>query len=570
MKNEKIVKRYKSLKSDRSDVEEVWKLLERFVMPFRGRFFMQKEADGKPDWRRREIYDSTAIDAAAALAASLQGNLVSPAVRWFDLKYSDDGINKEDAAREWLEEASEGVYYALQESNFNLQVAECFMDLVGFGTTILVEEAGTEQDPLDFSAIPIREAYFEEGYRGDIVNFYRKLEWSAVQIADRFAPDGNTEALPECVKAKLESDNVTADNKFEIVFCVFRRSAQEIGAVDLTQPLPAKRRPYGFKYVLATTQEMLGEEGGYYEMPAYVVRWRTTAGSKWGHSPGLPVLSTIMTLNQATQATLESAEKMFEPPIMTTQRGLIGDLDMRRGGINIVNDMNDLAPLPVGGDVNAGIIMVEDLRGQIRRAFYEDQLELKDSPAMTATEANIRYELMQRLLGPTLGRLQSDLLDPLISRTLAILIRAGEISAPPEVALEGKGGVDVEYLGPLPRSQKADKAAAMLGWMGQIAALIEIKPEVADIPSWDDLFIEIGHLTGVPATVINSKEEIKIIRDTRAKELAARQKAEQAAAEGEAMRSMGEGAQAMSTGMAALPPEAIRALQGSVPPRGNR
>lgn len=565
MKKERILRRYNALKTDRTEVEEVWKLLERFVMPFRGRFYMEKETDQKPDWRRREIYDSTAIDAAGSLAASLQGNLVSPSVRWFDLIFRDNKTNKEDAAREWLEEASDKIYYQLQQSNFNLETSEGFMDLVSFGTMAIIEEEGDE-DVLDFSCVPIRECYFEEDSKGEVYNFYRKLEWSAVQIADKFAPDGNFENLPDVVKARLEADDIREDNRFEICFCIYRRPLSEIGTVDLSQPLEPKRRPFGFRYIMAEGCFELGEEGGYYEMPAFVPRWRTTAGSRWGNAPGLPVLSTIMTLNQATQATLESAEKMIEPPVMTTQRGLIGDLDIRRGGINIVNDMNDLAPFPVGGDINAGIIVVEDLRGQIRRAFFEDQLELKESPAMTATEVNVRYELMQRLLGPTLGRLQSDLLDPLIKRTMAILIRAGEIDMPPEEAMEG-GDIDVEYIGPLPRSQKADKAAAMLGWMGQIASLIEIKPEVADIPNWDNLFIEIGQLTGVPATVMNSLDEIKEIRDQRAAEMRRMQEAQQKQEEGKAMQEMAAGATDMTTAAEAVPPEAIAALQQSVPPR---
>jgi len=221
-----------------------------------------------------------------------------------------------------------------------------------------------------------------------------------------------------------------------------------------------------------------------------------------------------MSFNQAYELTLESALKQIEPPIMTTQRGLLSDMEMFAGGVNVVGDMQDLAPFPVGGDVNSGIVIIEDLRMQIRRAFYEDQLELKESPAMTATEVQVRYELMQRLLGPTLGRLQADLLDPLIKRTFFMLLRAGRIPFPTDI-LEQGDNIEVEYVGPLPRAQKSDKAAAMLGLYGQIATLAEINPGLLDIVDDTKLFIEVAELTGVPASVIRSRSEIKKIRDER-------------------------------------------------------
>ena len=69
---------------------------------------------------------------------------------------------------------------------------------------------------------------------------------------------------------------------------------------------------------------------------------------------------------------------------------------------------------------------------------------------------------------------------------------------------------------------------------------------------------------------MNSMEEIKAIRDQRAAEAQAMREAQERQAQGEAMRSMGDGMQSVQQGAAALPPEAIRALQGSIPPRDMR
>jgi hypothetical protein len=67
--------------------------------------------------------------------------------------------------------------------------------------------------------------------------------------------------------------------------------------------------------------------------------------------------------------------------------------------------------------------MEEQRRGAIRDAFYVNQLMMQSGPQMTATEVVQRNEEKMRLLGPVLGRLQSELLRPLIDRTFAILLR---------------------------------------------------------------------------------------------------------------------------------------------------
>jgi len=48
---------------------------------------------------------------------------------------------------------------------------------------------------------------------------------------------------------------------------------------------------------------------------------------------------------------------------------------------------------------------IAEMQQQIRSRFYTDELQLKDSPQMTAMESQIRYELMQRILGAPLNHL---------------------------------------------------------------------------------------------------------------------------------------------------------------------
>ena len=70
------------------------------------------------------------------------------------------------------------------------------------------------------------------------------------------------------------------------------------------------------------------------------------------------------------------------------------------------------------------------LRTAIRQAYYSDQLQLQEGPQMTATEVQVRYELMQRLFN--ISRFQSEFLNPLIERVFGIMFRAGALLPEPE------------------------------------------------------------------------------------------------------------------------------------------
>ena len=89
-----------------------------------------------------------------------------------------------------------------------------------------------------------------------------------------------------------------------------------------------------------------------------------------------------------------------------------------------------------------------------------DQLELNEGPQMTATEVQVRYELMQRLLGPTLGRLQSEFLNPIVERAFYSMLRGNALPPMPEVLQQIGGDLDIEYVGPLARSQKMDEVTS--------------------------------------------------------------------------------------------------------------
>ena len=94
-----------------------------------------------------------------------------------------------------------------------------------------------------------------------------------------------------------------------------------------------------------------------------------------------------------------------------------------------------LTPLEAPGKFDVSQLVIEDLRKRIRHALLGDMLGEPTNPTMTATEVLVRSDEMMRILGATYGRLQTELLTPLIERAVSILRKRGEI---PEVFLDGR------------------------------------------------------------------------------------------------------------------------------------
>lgn len=538
-----IVKRFDMLVSQRKTVEDVWDVINKLVVPFRGDFFRDISSEHAVTWRdNREIFDSTAVDAAGTLAASIHGSLTSPAIRWFELAFRSEILNDDKESRQWLEEAAHKCFLALQDSNFNLEANETYIDLVSYGTSMIIEEVEEKNgkfQKLNFQSVPVEETWFEQDHTGQANRSYRRYMWTVDQMATKFGVD----ALPESMQ-KMVLNPQSMDKKYRVILCIYPRDDKK--DADVSKVLAPKERPWGMKHVLHKDSFELGEEGGYYENPAFIPRWRKTSKSMWGHGPAMIALPDILTINQLVELILKSTEKVVDPPTKVTERGLLSDLDLEPAGMTVVRTMDSMMPYESGARFDVSQLQREQLKQAIRSIFYVDQLELKESPAMTATEVQTRYELMQRLLGPTLGRLQSDYLDPLVQRTFNILYRAGQFGELPAAITENnEGELDIIYTGPLVRAQRADIAQGVSRWVASLAELGAIVPEVLDIPNWDEIGKELGSLEGVPAKLMNSNTQIKKVRKDR-------MTAQAATAQGLEDQEVGKGRQELAAGETAL------------------
>jgi hypothetical protein len=534
-------KRLDTLQSSRKVVEQQWNLVREYVVPYRGNFLQEGVMESSVNWQEnRRVFDSTAINANNILASSIHGAVTNPSTQWFQFRFRDDKLSDHTEAAQWLHECGQIVFETLRDSNFNLQANECYLDLTSFGSAFITKEiledgAGGFEDFL-FQSIPLEEVFFEQDYRGRIQNVYRKMKWSAVQILSKFGDN-----TPDVIKEKAQ--NNATDQDITVVFAVYKREGSVAEASMVASP---ERRPYGYKYFLYEDSTQLGDEGGYYSMPALAMRWRKTSNSVWGNSPAMIAMPDIVTLNQLVELILDSLEKVVDPAIKVTERGLLSDLNLGPAGVNVLRSLEDMEAFESRARFDVAELNREKLQASIRSIFYVDQLELKEAPAMTATEVNVRYELMQRLLGPTLGRLESDFLDPLVSSAFADLMRYKRLPPMPAQVSEHKNPVlNIEYTGPMARAQKQDQAQSLTTFLGSVAQMMEVAPPMGARVDWNQAVVMLAEYTGVEPRVLKSEATMKKEQKQAEEQARRMQEAEIAGAEGQAMESIGKGEQLM-------------------------
>jgi len=154
-----------------------------------------------------------------------------------------------------------------------------------------------------------------------------------------------------------------------------------------------------------------------------------------------------------------------------------------------------LTPLEAPGKFDVSQLVLDDLRARIRHALMADALGQVDAPRMTATEVLERSAEMARILGATYGRLQSELLTPLIQRGLAILRRRREI---PDVVADGRV-VTLQYRSPLAQDQAKEDARNVINWIEMTAKL---GPDAGTVVDGAAAGRWLARTLGVPAELV--------------------------------------------------------------------
>jgi len=230
-------------------------------------------------------------------------------------------------------------------------------------------------------------------------------------------------------------------------------------------------------------------------------------------------------INVMSQTTIRAAQKQVDPPLLVPDDGFVLPVRTVPGGLNFYRSgtRDRIEPLNIGANNVLGLNMEEQRRKAIQAAFYVDQLLLGQGPQMTATEVVQRTEEKMRMLGPVLGRLQFELLQPLINRTYNILSRQKAFEVAPEFM--SNSDIEIEYVSPLAKAQRQGDVQSMMRFFEMVSPFAQVDPGVLDFIDTDGMTKEMIKILSIPASVVRGDEEIAELREQR--QAAQQQQAEQ-------------------------------------------
>ena len=487
-----LLKRYDRLKSQRQNWETHWQEVADYMQP-RKADVTKKRARG--DKRMEQVFDSSPIQAVELLAASLHGMLTNPSTPWFTLRFKDAEIDNEDEAKLWLEASTDAMYTAFNRSNFQQEIFELYHDLITFGTAAMFIEED-DDDIIKFSTRHINEVFIAENDKGRIDTIYRRFNISARAAIQKFG-----DAVSSDVQGK---SNKNPYDEVEILHAVYPRADFDPNKKD------KKNMPFESVYMEYKNGNELSV-GGFKEFPFVVPRYLKASNEIYGRSPAMTALPDVKMLNEMSKTTIKAAQKQVDPPLLVPDDGFLLPVRTVPGGLNFYRSgtRDRIEPLNIGANNPLGLNMEEQRRDSIRAVFYVNQLMMQQGPQMTATEVIQRNEEKMRLLGPVLGRLQSELLKPLIDRAFNILLRKNIFKPAPEF-LAGKD-VEIEYVSPLAKAQKSTELQSIMRGIEIMGSIANVAP-VFDYVNFDKLVRHLMDIVGVPQKVLKPQSQVNAER----------------------------------------------------------
>ena len=468
-------------------------------------YFLTRKSDiterhTKGDKRNLQVFDATGTHALELLASSLHGSLTSASNRWFSLRFKKSAVNEDDTAKEWLEDSAGKMFLAFHRSNFQQEIFEAYHDLICFGTAAMFIEAD-DDDMIRFSTRHIKEIYIAENGKGLVDCIYRRFTITAKAAADKFGLENLSRNLQAIYKNSMFDE-------VELCHVVKPRDIYDPRKID------KKNMPYVSTYFEMETDHIISH-GGFREFPYVVPRWLKSSNEVYGRSPAQNSLPDIKVLNKMVEIQLQAAAKQINPPLLIPDDSAILPVRTAPGSLNFYRSgaRDKIEPLNIGANNPLGLNLEQQRRESIGKAFHIDQLLIQESPRqMTATEVQTRQDEKLKILGPVMGRLQSEMLNPLIVRVFQIMLRGNHfIQAPPILANQE---IEIEYVSPMALAMKSQQLNGIMRGMEIFGSLSQTMP-VTDYIDENGLVKELIDILGLSAKMIKSDDEVQEIRANR-------------------------------------------------------
>jgi len=508
-----IMREFNELQVWRHTTAGQWEEIAELILPnFRNTFFYGNYNFPGQKKTQRQI-DANGQVALSRFAAICDSLLTPRNMFWHHLSTMDKTLARRRDVRLYFEAVTHTLFqyrYAAL-SNFASQNNAVFTSVGAFGTGGLYCEplfAPYGQRGLRYCSIPLGELFIRVNYQNQVDGFIRWFRLTARQAAQKFGYDN----LPEVLKSAIEKGS---EQPYNFLHRVVPRDDYD------PQRLDHKGMFYTSQYVSIEGQTIL-REGGYHTLPIAVARYDQAPGEVYGRSPAMNVLPALKTLNAQKATFLKQGHRASDPVYLVADDGLMS-MDMRPGAFNrggVSPEGRLLVQMLPTGNIQINEKMMEAEQKLIGDAFLVTLFQiLEETPQMTATEVIERVNEKGILLAPTVGRLQSEYLGPLIDRELDVLSQLKLLPPMPQILREAGAEYHVVYTSPLARAMRAQEAAGFMRTVESVKELVNITgdPSLLDPFNFDVAVPAIADIQAVPESWLATPQEIRAKRQARAK-----------------------------------------------------
>lgn len=522
-----LIDRQKQLVSQRTNFESYWQTLHDY-------FFVESPDVNREYYPGTELdstylWDSTTLETADVLASGFMNYLTPPTSKWFRLRSKNPRLAENKDVGDYLEDVAAEVNYTLNKSNFYSAMHPSYKSSGVYGTSILLEEEDIE-DEARFYNLPMKQCCIVEDSRGRVAEYYIEFEYTAYQAATRWGKEKLSKSLQE------ELERRTDNKKHKFLLIIAKRHYRDVGKID------KKNMPIEAVWINVEDKSII-EEGGYMEFPAMTHRFDKRPFIQWGFSPAMKTLPFARLLNAISKTNLRAMMKHTDPPIALPENAFIMPFNANPRAVNYykktaMDSGKDIFAFGNFGDPNTGMTAIEYYSQKVKALMFNDVFLAFDNltKQMNNPEVMERINEKMTMLGPAVGRYTSEVLNPIVIRTIGILYRRGKLPEAPD-ELMNDPNYEIDFVGQLAQAQRRSELNTLVTGITMVGQIAQFDPSVLDKIDPDRTVDEVWGITGAPVQVLRPDDEVKAIRENRA----------QAQAQAQQMQMVGASAGIMET-----------------------
>ena len=528
---ERMLRRFNTLKLERSSFDPIYQALANQLSPANGRFFGEKPNQVVRDYSH--IVDSTGIEAIETSVAGLMSIASSPARPWQRYTTRDPDLDDYQPVQAWLSDAADITLDVMSNNNTYIVLPHYYRELLTFSTGAGLLLPNFRKVVCHYP-MTCGEYYLQQNAEGEINTFCREYHMTVAQMVRRFG-------FKNCSKqVQANYDNGDLDLHHHIGHLIEPREDRDPTKLDGRNM--AWRSVY---WEMGNDTEGLLADTGYDHFPVLAPRWDTVGGDAYGTGPGNRAVKHCERLQILTKRINRGIHHQMDPstvwPTAMKNREVDTNPGGRTYGENVAGTQGARALHDTRPQIDHALLMLQDIRRQVQDAFFANFFTKvsndQRNERATAREIDRIEEEAWLMLGPFAQRIFSELLSPMSQIHFQELLRNGAFPPPPP-ELYGRE-ISVKMISALALAQEAVGAVAddrFTFQLGQIAAFAPNVVHSFNTPKWAERYAK---KIGADPDIVVPSEQVEKILEAQAQAMAAKEQSEMMATQSQAVKNLG-------------------------------